>query len=182
MRGRADGLELLDLSADGFWNSFFAILFAAPPLFLGWVVFEREHILPGVTEIADRIWVIAALALVDLAGWLVPILALALVARPAGIAGRFVPYVVASNWGTVITAWLMLPVTLLRIALPGARLGDLLSVATFLLVMVLVWRLTFVAIGGGPRVASLVFAGMLAASFAVLVLLQGVFGLVPLPE
>ena len=29
MLGKADGLRLLDLSADGFWNSFFAIVVAA---------------------------------------------------------------------------------------------------------------------------------------------------------
>ena len=32
MLGKADGLRLLDLSADGFWNSFFAIIVATPAL------------------------------------------------------------------------------------------------------------------------------------------------------
>ena len=31
MMGKADGLRLLDLSVDGFWNSFFAIVIALPP-------------------------------------------------------------------------------------------------------------------------------------------------------
>ena len=37
MMGKPDGLRLLDLSADGFWNSFFAIIVALPALFVGWV-------------------------------------------------------------------------------------------------------------------------------------------------
>ncbi|MER9338061.1 hypothetical protein NKJ06_29550, partial [Mesorhizobium sp. M0293] len=37
MLGKTDGLRLLDLSADGFWNSFFAIVVAAPALLVGWV-------------------------------------------------------------------------------------------------------------------------------------------------
>lgn len=182
MCGRTDGLELLDLSADGFWNSFFAILYAAPPMFLGWVVFERVNVLPGVEFFADRVSVIASLALVDLAGWLLPLLGLALVARPAGIAHRFVPYVVASNWGTVILSWLMLPVTLLRVVLPEAgSLTEFLAFVLFVAIIVLDWRLTNVAIARGPAVASMVYVGMLAASFAVLLVLQGLFGLVPLP-
>ena len=32
-----DGLRLLDLSVDGFWNSFFAIVIALPPLAVSWV-------------------------------------------------------------------------------------------------------------------------------------------------
>lgn len=37
MLGKTDGLRLLDLSADGFWNSFFAIVVALPPLVVSWV-------------------------------------------------------------------------------------------------------------------------------------------------
>ena len=37
MLGKVDGLRLLDLSADGFWNSFFAIVVAVPAMIVGWV-------------------------------------------------------------------------------------------------------------------------------------------------
>ena len=42
MLGKVDGLRLLDLSADGFWNSFFAIVIAAPALIVGWVGIANE--------------------------------------------------------------------------------------------------------------------------------------------
>ena len=42
MMGKADGLRLLDLSADGFWNSFFAIVVALPALIVGWVGVANE--------------------------------------------------------------------------------------------------------------------------------------------
>ena len=35
--GRREGMKLLDLSADGFWNSFYAIVLALPAMFVGWV-------------------------------------------------------------------------------------------------------------------------------------------------
>ena len=37
MIGNAEGLRLLDLTADGFWNSFFAIIVALPAMLLGWL-------------------------------------------------------------------------------------------------------------------------------------------------
>ena len=37
MNGRPDGIRLLDITADGFWNSFFAIAVALPAMFAGWV-------------------------------------------------------------------------------------------------------------------------------------------------
>ena len=41
MLGKPDGLRLLDLSADGFWNSFFAIVGALPALIAGWVTHRQ---------------------------------------------------------------------------------------------------------------------------------------------
>jgi len=44
---------------------------------------------------------------------------------------------------------------------------------------VLTWRLTNVALGKGPAVASAIFAGMFFASLAIFFVLQAAFGLVP---
>ena len=42
MLGKADGLRMLDFSADGFWNSFFAMAVALPALMIGWVGLANE--------------------------------------------------------------------------------------------------------------------------------------------
>ena len=44
MIGRTEGLRMLDLSADGFWTSFFAIVVALPALFLGWVSVANDMV------------------------------------------------------------------------------------------------------------------------------------------
>jgi hypothetical protein len=179
MLGRQGGLERLDISADGFWNSFYAIVVAAPPLLLGWVVFARELAVPD-DLVGDRLGMIVRLAFVDLAAWLVPIAGLALVAGPAGIGSRFVHYVVASNWGSAITAWMMLPPTLIRLVAPESRgLSELVSLVLFGLILFLGWRLTNLALARGPAPATALFVGMLAGSFAVLLVFQGLFGIVP---
>jgi hypothetical protein len=161
MLGKADGLRMLDLSADGFWSSFFAIVIALPALFAGWVSIANEMAVLD-PDGAGRLSLILRLAIVDLSSWVMPLVALALLARPAGIGDRFVHYVVASNWATAIVVWIMLPPSILGL---------------FLVTLVLSWRLTNIAIGKGAAVATGVFVAMVAISLFVLFGMQDLLGL-----
>ena len=176
MLGKADGLRLLDLSADGFWNSFFAILVAAPALIVSWVGIANEIGDPD--AFAARVDMLVRLAIIDVGAWVLPLFALALLGRKVGIGGRFVHYVVASNWASAITAWLMLPASLVRLFLPVTDdFVQLVSLILFGVSMVLTWRMTNAAIGRGAAVGSAVFAGMFVASLVVLFALQALLGI-----
>lgn len=176
MLGKADGLRQLDLSADGFWNSFFAILVAAPALVVGWVGIANEIGDPN--AFAGRFSMLIRLATVDVGAWVLPLVGLALVAPRAGIGGRFVHYVVASNWASAIIAWLMLPSALIRLFLSSTNeVAGLVSLLLFALSMVLTWRMTNATIGRGAAVGTAVFAGMFVASLAVLFGLQALLGI-----
>ena len=182
MLGKADGLRLLDLSADGFWNSFFAIVVAVPALVVGWVGVANE-LSQFSGEFGSKLSIVARLAVIDLATWVLPLVVLAAVASRAGIADRFVHLVVASNWASALIVWIMLPPALLGLFWPAASdAGALLSLALFVLTMVLSWRMTNVAIGKGPAVATAVFAGMFLVSLVVLFVLQAAFGLTATPQ
>jgi hypothetical protein len=177
MIGKPDGMRLLDISADGFWNSFYAILVALPALAASWIAvandFSQDADIAG-----SRLSILLRLALVDLGAWILPICALALAARAAGIADRLVHYVVATNWGTALIVWFMLPAPVIRILAPSA--GDwagVVSLILFLVSLVLTWRLTNAAIGKGPVIGTAVFTAMFAASFIVLFALQSLLGL-----
>ncbi|AZO25652.1 transporter [Mesorhizobium sp. M1E.F.Ca.ET.045.02.1.1] len=176
MFGKADGLRMLDLSADGFWNSFFGIVVALPALIVGWVGIANEIGDPN--AFAGRLGMLLRLAAVDIGSWVLPLVALALVAPRAGIGGRFVHYVVASNWASAIIAWLMLPSALLRLFLPSTNeVSGLVSLLLFALSMVLTWRMTNAAIGKGAAVGTAVFVGMFVASLIVLFGLQALLGI-----
>lgn len=179
MLGKTDGLRLLDLSADGFWNSFFAIVVALPPLVVSWV--GAANVMAAASdEIGGRLSIVMRLALIDVSTWIVPIALLAAVASRTGIADRLVQIVVASNWGTALIAWLMLPGALFTLFWPSASgMDGVLSLVLFVFAIVLSWRLTNVAVGRGPAVATAVFVGMFVTSLLVLFVLQDVFGLVP---
>ncbi|RUX24545.1 transporter [Mesorhizobium sp. M2A.F.Ca.ET.042.01.1.1] len=176
MFGKADGLRLLDLSADGFWNSFYAIVVAAPALIVGWVGIANE--IGDPEAFAGRLGMLIRLATVDIGSWVLPLVALALIAPRAGIGGRFVHYVVASNWASAIIAWLMLPSALLRLFLPStSEISSLVSLFLFALSALLTWRMTNASIGKGAAVGTAVFVGMFIASLLVLFGLQALLGI-----
>ncbi|MDP3897823.1 MAG: transporter [Mesorhizobium sp.] len=177
MMGKPDGMRLLDVSADGFWNSFLAIAIALPALIVGWVAIANGT---GDAEIGGRLSILLRLAAIDLLAWVLPLVALAFIARPVGMADRFVHYVVASNWASALIVWLMLPVALLNLLLPEqTEVADAVSLVVFLLAMVLTWRMTNAVLGKGPALATAIFVFVLVVSMALLVGLQSLFGLMP---
>ena len=176
MLGKADGTRLLNLTADGFWNSFYAIAIAVPALVVGWVGVANEIGDPD--AFASRLSLLLRLAAIDLGAWVLPLVGLAIIAPHAGIGNRFVAYVVASNWASAIIAWLMLPAALARMFLSsGNGVTGIISLFCFVLSMVLSWRMTNAVIGRGPAAGVAVFVGMFAASMAVLFGLQSLFGI-----
>lgn len=177
MTGRADGMRHFDLSADGFWESFHAITVALPPLIAGWVVVANRV---GSESFAERVSALLRLAFIDMVAWLLPLAVLAVVARPLRIGNRYVPYVVASNWGAALIIWLMAPFSVANLFWPaGSGVVDALSLAAFVATLVLSWRLTNAALALGPAVASGVFAAMFAGSLAIVISLQSLLGVVP---
>ncbi|KFB10957.1 hypothetical protein [Nitratireductor basaltis] len=176
MTGRADGLKLLDITADGFWNSFRAILLALPPLALGWVSYAGEL---AATGYGERPALVFRLFLAEMGAWLLPLVILALLARHIGLAQRFVPYVVASNWASVIFAWAMLPAVLMRLMMPEAGLAEMVSIFVFFLSLFFSWRMTVVVIDRGAAIGTAFFFAMLMGAITLLIWLQEMLGLVP---
>lgn len=175
MMGKPDGIRAFDVSADGFWNSFFAILVAFPALSVSWAGLAAELSEEG---LGSRFSILLRLAVIDVAAWVLPLLVLGLVARPAGILDRYPHFVVASNWASALLAWLMLPAGLLNLFAPEASdLNNTVSLVVFLAALVLSWRLTNAVLVKGAVVASAVFAGMVFAGIFLIVFLQGLFGL-----
>jgi len=176
MTGRRDGIRLLDISIDGFWNSFYAIIVALPVMLSGWASLAADLTMGGGCA-SERFGLVLRMAVVDFGAWVLPIVGLAFVAGMIGIRDRFVHYVVATNWATALFAWFMLPTNLLRLVWPDAvDVATTIALVIFLVSMVLSWRLTNAALNKGPAVATGVFTGMLIASLLVLFLLQDLLG------
>ncbi|MBO0662732.1 hypothetical protein LQ948_08015 [Jiella sp. MQZ9-1] len=163
MLGQPEGLRRLDLSADGFWQSFAAMVVALPPVALSWVASESGD-KPDAVANMSGIAIYGAHAFADGVSWLLPVVILMLVAKPIGFSRKIVPLVVATNWGGALLAWTMTPYWLIAIVLgPGdgmAMLGLIVTIAAVTLTM----RLIYFALGRDFPTAVAVTMLMVVAS------------------
>jgi hypothetical protein len=177
MTGKPEGLRLLDISADGFWNSFFAIVIALPAMIVGWVA-DTNAVAPAMVPFATRLSVMLRLATVAIGTWIVPLVAFMLVSRRVGLADKVAQYVIANNWAQVVFAWMMLPPFILRLVYPPAQdFATIIAVGLFTASMVLDWQLTNSALGKGGGVATAVFVAMFVLVLVVEYIFHTAMGL-----
>ena len=100
MRGRAEGLARLDLTLEGFWRSFAAIALAAPFSLIA--LMSQQKLAAEAGEAAGADPRLAADVFTIAVDWILFPIIFALVAPPLGLAGRYVPFIVARNWAAVI--------------------------------------------------------------------------------
>ncbi|MGX1307449.1 hypothetical protein AB7M35_002169 [Amorphus suaedae] len=135
---RKDGMLAFDLSIDGFYRSFGAVFLVAPLYAIAALAevrllqFDGAPV-DGFPLVWFFFWKFAGLG-VD---WLALPIVLALLARPLGLAARYVPFIVARNWTSpVAMSMSILPSVLYAAGLVGQELAAIL----FLVVVVGVIR------------------------------------------
>lgn len=132
---RPDAMSRFDVSVEGFWRSFQAILLVIPSYLV--VAFaERSLLLTMATEntvpLGDEGF-FAAKAVALAVDWVALPLVMAVAAGPFGIADRYVAFVVARNWAAVL---IMLPYAAIAILFGLGFFGT--SLASFLSLAVLI--------------------------------------------
>lgn len=165
MQGKPEAVRQLDLSADGFWNSFFAFVVAVPPLFVFWTS-EAIDLAPG--SFGERFGIVLRLAIIEAVAWAGPILLIAYAFYRLGYRDRVSAFVVANNWGSALVSWIILPVILLVTVLPSqADVGAILMLFTLVGVIVLFWRLNNAVLNMGPIAPTLVVATTVGSSLLI---------------
>ena len=161
MNGDSDGLERMDTTIEGFWRSFGAIVLLIPIFALS-VLGDRQ--LATDLDLADKVRPVPVEALILLVEWMLFPALMALFARPAGYTSRYVPFIVARNWSSVVTsAFFAIPLL--------AYLGGIVSVQMlFLFVYIILgavgyfsYRIARTALQASPGLA----AGIVAAEFGL---------------
>ena len=104
MNGRAEGLRKLDLTIDGFWRSFGAVVLILPVALVALASERVAFAAHGGEAVALTGGYVVLRLIAVIVDWLTFPVILALLARPMGIAARFVPYIVARNWAAVLVA------------------------------------------------------------------------------
>ena len=172
---RPDAMRFFDVSIDGFWRSFAAVVLIAPTYLL-FAIAERTAILsepivdPAFSDGAFFANKVVALAL----DWTALPILLALVAGPLGVSRTYAPFIVARNWCAVLATAPYFVVSLLLVI---GGLSDSGATLLSLLILVVVIRYNYMiarrALGADIGLAVGVVVADLLISFGVLALVDG---------
>lgn len=176
-RNRAEGFKWLDISADGFWRSFWSILYAVPALAVSWASYRAVFLQASGSGGTAGPGFVLRLALIDVVTWVAPLVLVGVVAKPLGIARSFGRFVIATNWLGSVTAYMLALPSLLRTVFEGTSpVIAAASVAVFIVTILLLYRVTRLAFDGDGMTAAVVTIGTIIFSIALTGLLQQALG------
>lgn len=110
--GKPGALGRFDVSLEGFWRSFAAIVLVLPSFAISLMAVWRGQMERLPAEAVDVPWLGFVLERVVSLGlaWVALPLVLALIAGRLGLSGRYVPFIVARNWAEpVVSAFYAVP-------------------------------------------------------------------------
>ena len=120
---RREGMQAFDVSVDGFFRSFGVVFLLAPLYAIAALAEVRLLQVDGFPLTWFFVWKFVGLG-VD---WLALPIVLALLAKPLGLAARYVPFIVARNWTSPLAMSLsILPSVLFASGLIGQELAAIL--------------------------------------------------------
>ena len=170
--GRPEGLNRLDTSLEGFWRYFAVIVVVAPITFLTLVGEEPPPADPNVVVVpltAARVLLYGVTVLID---WFAFPLVFALLAPSFGLGSRFVPFVVARNWASIIISGIVAIVHVLRIF---GLLPIVVLPYALLLVLAIALRLSYVLVRTTLSVSIMIALPIVVLDFLLSLVIWSVF-------
>jgi hypothetical protein len=170
--GRPEGLNRLDTSLEGFWRSFAVVIIVAPTAFLTLVSEEPPPsdssavVVPLTTA---RVVLYGATVLID---WFAFPLVFALLAPSFGLGSRYVPFVVARNWASIIISGIVAIVHVLRIF---GLLPIVVLPYALLLVLAIALRLSYVLVRTTLSVSIMIALPIVVLDFLLSLVIWSVF-------
>ncbi len=159
----ARGMTYFETSIEGFWRSFYAAVIVAP--FYA-VLLLMRHAAGGAAVDGVRFASVEAIAYVI--AWVAFPLAMVPLARVLDREERYLGYIVAYNWASVLQNAVYLPLVMLGVAgTISAETAQALVLIAIFLILVYTWFITKVALTVGARTAAALVALSLVLSFLV---------------
>lgn len=178
--GDRSGFDWLDISASGVWRSFAAFLWCLPAMAVGWAAWRLFYLeqMPQGTE--TGLLFIVKLLLVDIAMWIVPLILVAMLAKPLGYADLLAPIIVTTNWLSVPTVYAMAVPLTIRLVIPGAEgLAYLLSFLLLIANFTAIFRLIKTIASDQLLLASAISALLILPSLMLSEALPRLLGVMP---
>lgn len=133
---RPGAMRFFDMSVDGFWRSFAAVVLVVPSYAFAVLADQRMAAADPTLPLESGAGLVIHNGIGLLLDWIALPLILALLARPLGIARHYPEFVVARNWCAVIAAVPFGVIGLLIVAgVVGTDFGSLLMLAALVAVL-----------------------------------------------
>ncbi|WP_134497080.1 hypothetical protein [Microvirga pakistanensis] len=149
LHSRAEGLKSFDMSERGFWRSFAAIWLTLPAYVVS-LAFERLRLglLQPDGSLLDSVWIDLVVALGHVASFVALPLAMIWIARGFNLTKAYVPFVIVTNWITVIGLLVLsVPAMLLLLGWATPALASLFSLAFAVIIVRMQWFATKATLG-----------------------------------
>ncbi|WP_414473293.1 hypothetical protein [Microvirga sp. M2] len=149
LHSRAEGLKSFDMSEQGFWRSFAAIWLTLPAYIVS-LAFERLRLglLQPDRSLLGNLWIDLVVALGHVASFVALPLAMIWVARRFHLTRAYVPFVIVTNWVTVVGLLLLsVPAMLLLLGWATPPLASLFSLAFAIIIVRMQWFATKATLG-----------------------------------
>ncbi len=149
LHSRAEGLKSFDMSERGFWRSFAAIWLTLPAYVVS-LAFERLRLglLQPDGSLVDSVWIDLVVALGHVASFVALPLAMIWIARGFNLTKAYVPFVIVTNWITVIGLLVLsVPAMLLLLGWATPALASLFSLAFAIIIVRMQWFATKATLG-----------------------------------
>ncbi len=128
-----DALAYFNVTADGFWRSFSALVLVVPFYFAFLILSHGHH--PGLELPSGPVisvhWYVTVKLLAFVASWLIFPLAMVAISRLLDLTQTYAQYIIVWNWSNVLEMVVILPAVMLFLsgALPGQSAAMILMAA-----------------------------------------------------
>lgn len=163
--GQEDGMAYFNATPEGFWRSFLAAVLVTP----GYLILSMAEPEPPVRS-EDPVHDALVYILAYVISWVAFPLAMVPVSRLLEREERFIPYIVANNWGAVPQMCLLVAVTLTQVVLGlGDILAGLVGFVTFAAILTYFWFIARTAL----QIPGFAAVGVVALNVAITVIVSG---------
>lgn len=180
LKQKPEGFGWLDLTLRGLARSFWAFVWCLPAFAVIWASWRLYYLgsMPKGTPTGLNFFL--KLLVIDVAGWLLPLVLLAALARPLGYGKHLATVATASNWASVPFAYAAAVPFALTLLLPeSAPFAGLLLYVVFGASVVLQFRLVWMCVGKQTLLASAMTAIFVLPPMIVGQELQRILGTLP---
>lgn len=180
LKQKQEGFGWLDLTSRGLARSFWAFVWCLPAFAVIWASWRLYYLAGMPAGTTAGLGFLSKVLLIEITGWLLPLVLLLALARPLGYGKHLATVVTASNWISVPFAYAMaLPVALSLILPQSVLLAGLLLYAVFGASVMLQFRLVWMCVGKQNLLAAAITAIYVLPPMIVAQELQSVLGTLP---